>query len=126
MPLCSCFASATPMWRESTSASTCSIPASGRRPLQPSSSIGAAFFLVPFCVAVLYYGWGFVAHSFRLDEGSPSLTGLPHRWIIKSALVIGFTTLLLSALGAITGALATLLGAAPPRGHHDAHQEVGL
>jgi TRAP-type mannitol/chloroaromatic compound transport system permease small subunit len=88
--------------------------------------IGAAFFLVPFCVAVLYYGWGFVAHSFRLDEGSPSLTGLPHRWIIKSALVIGFTTLLLSALGAITGALATLLGAAPPRGHHDAHQEVGL
>lgn len=88
--------------------------------------IGAACFLAPFCIIVLTYGWGFLAQSFMLDEGSPSLTGLPHRWIIKSALLIGFATLLIAALGAITGSLATLLGAPPPKGHHDEHQEVGL
>lgn len=87
---------------------------------------GAALFLVPFCYIVLSYGWNFLAQSFRMDEGSPALTGLPHRWIIKSALLIGFASLLISALGAITGSLATLLGAPPPKGHHDAHQEVGL
>ena len=88
--------------------------------------IGAACFLAPFCIIVLTYGWGFLAQSFMLDEGSPSLTGLPHRWLIKSALLIGFATLLIAALGAITASLATLLGAPPPRGHHDEHQEVGL
>ncbi|QIB34904.1 TRAP transporter small permease subunit [Ancylobacter pratisalsi] len=88
--------------------------------------IGATLFLAPFCIIVLSYGWGFVAHSFQLDEGSPSLTGLPHRWIVKSALLVGFATLLIAALSAITGSLATLLGAPPPRSHHDEHQEVGL
>lgn len=88
--------------------------------------IGAALFIVPFCLVVLYYGWPFLASSFRLNEGSPSLTGLPYRWIIKSTLLIGFATLLLAALGAIAASLAALLGT-PPRpdaSHHQ--QEVGL
>ncbi|MFG1357579.1 TRAP transporter small permease subunit [Xanthobacter pseudotagetidis] len=88
--------------------------------------IGAALFIVPFCAVVLYYGWPFLASSFRLNEGSPSLTGLPYRWIIKSTLLIGFSTLLLAALGAIAASLATLLGS-PPKPEAPHHpQEVGL
>lgn len=88
--------------------------------------IGAAIFILPFCGVVLYYGWPFLASSFRLNEGSPSLTGLPFRWIIKSTLLIGFSTLLLAALGAIAASLATLLGS-PPKPEAPHHpQEVGL
>lgn len=88
--------------------------------------IGALFFLVPFCVIVLYYGAFFVERSFMLDEGSASQTGLPHRWIIKSALLGGFFVLLIAALGVICQSLAILLGAPPPENHHKKIEEVGL
>ncbi len=88
--------------------------------------LGAALFLVPFCVIVLYFGWTFVERSFLLSEGSATQTGLPYRWIIKTSLLIGFLTLLLAALGVIADSLATLIGAKrkpEPDTHYD---EVGL
>lgn len=88
--------------------------------------IGASLFVVPFCVIVLYYGYNFVERSFLLDEGSASQTGLPHRWIIKSMLLVGFTTLLLATLGTIAQSIAILLGAKTPDDPHANHQEVGL
>ncbi len=88
--------------------------------------LGAALFIVPFCVIVLYYGYNFVERSFLLDEGSASQTGLPHRWIIKSMLLVGFTTLLAATLGTMAQSIAILLGAKAPDDPHANHQEVGL
>lgn len=87
---------------------------------------GAALFVVPFCLIVLYYGYNFVERSFMLDEGSASQTGLPHRWIIKSMLLLGFLTLLAAALGIIAESIAILRGAKRPEDPHADHQEVGL
>tara|TARA_Y100000815_G_scaffold36143_1_gene29902 strand:- start:782 stop:1327 length:546 start_codon:yes stop_codon:yes gene_type:complete len=88
--------------------------------------LGALLFLVPFCVIVLYYGSTFVSRSFMLDEGSASLTGLPHRWIIKSALLAGFLMLLIAALGVILESIAVMLGATPETDREPHHEEVGL
>ncbi|MEO4002167.1 TRAP transporter small permease subunit [Mesorhizobium sp. CAU 1732] len=59
-------------------------------------------FALPFCGVLVYQSWFFVMKSYVQGEGSASLTGLPHRWVIKSFLLIG-TGLLFSAL------IATLL-----------------
>ena len=44
----------------------------------------------------------FTIDSFVRGEISPSPGGLPYRWAIKSALVIGFALLALSALARLT------------------------
>lgn len=59
-------------------------------------------FAMPYCGVLIYYGWQFVVRAYVQGEGSPAMTGIPHRWIIKSFLLLG-VTLLFSAL------LATLL-----------------
>lgn len=98
----------------------------GPRAVAVIEILGAALFLVPFCLIVLHYGYNFVERSFLLDEGSPTQTGLPHRWIIKSMLLVGFTTLLAASLGTIAQSLATLMGAGTPDDPHVEHQEAGL
>ena len=76
--------------------------------------LGAAFLLVPFCVAVLWYGWNFVSRSYLMGESSASQTGLSHRWIIKSFLLAGFALLLVSAAGSIARQIAMLRGEPQP------------
>jgi TRAP-type mannitol/chloroaromatic compound transport system permease small subunit len=76
--------------------------------------LGAIVFLVPFCLAVLWYGWNFVVRSFLMNEASASQTGLPYRWIIKSFLLAGFALLLVSAIGSIARQIAILRGEPQP------------
>ena len=46
--------------------------------------------VLPFVAVILYHSWSFVEWSYLQSEGSIDPGGLPHRWIIKSALLIGF------------------------------------
>lgn len=85
--------------------------------------LGALLLLAPFCLVVLWYGASFVERSFLMGEGSASQTGLPHRFVVKSFLLIGFGLLLLAAVAAALRSLATLLGAPPPV--REIHTEVG-
>jgi TRAP-type mannitol/chloroaromatic compound transport system permease small subunit len=63
---------------------------------------GIIFLLIPYIAVVMWYGWTFVYQSWSSNEASDAMTGLSHRWIIKSfvliglflALLAGFTTLL--------------------------------
>lgn len=54
-------------------------------------------FALPYCGVLVYQSWFFVVKSYVQGEGSAALTGIPHRWIIKSFLLIG-TGLLFSSL----------------------------
>ena len=47
---------------------------------------------------VIYYGIDFVQRSFSLNEVSSALTGLSHRWIIKSFIPIGMFLLFLAGV----------------------------
>lgn len=68
--------------------------------------IGVTFFLLPFCWIVFYYGWPFVARSWRIHEGSSNVGGMPGLYILK-AFILGFAVLI--ALQGIAMALRSIL-----------------
>jgi len=57
--------------------------------------LGSVFFLIPFCILVIYTSKDFVVNSFLFKETSPDAGGLPARYIIKSFIPISFIFLLL-------------------------------
>lgn len=66
--------------------------------------IGCTFFMIPFCLIVAFFAYGYALDSFRIGEQSSSLVGLHNRWAIKAVLFIG---LLLAALAGLAVWLQT-------------------
>ena len=60
--------------------------------------IGSLLFLVPFCIVGIWGSWTFVKMSFLIGETSPDPGGLPARFILKSAIPIGFFLLMLQGI----------------------------
>ena len=60
----------------------------------------AGFFLalLPFCLAIIYFGTLSAWDAFHSAERSRAALGLPHRWIIKSTVPIGGVLLLLAGM----------------------------
>lgn len=54
--------------------------------------------VLPFVAIALYHSWFFVHWSYLQNEGSIDPGGLPDRWIIKSALLVGFSLFGVAAL----------------------------
>lgn len=77
---------------------------------------GVLLMAIPYLLLVIYFAFVFVKISFLQGEGSESLTGITHRYIIKSVMLIGFL-LTLSAFAATFIRLCALLF-----GSHD-HKE---
>ncbi len=71
--------------------------------------LGILLFLVPYCALVIYFGIDFAKRSFAIGEISAALTGLSHRWIIKSFVPIGMFLLLLAGMAVLFRNLAYLL-----------------
>jgi len=59
---------------------------------------GYLFLVLPFTALVIYHSYFFAEWAFLQNEGSIDPGGLPHRWIIKSALPIGFTIFAIASL----------------------------
>ena len=60
--------------------------------------LGILIFLIPYTCMIIYYGVDFVMRSYNLNEVSAALTGLSHRWIIKSFIPLGMLILFLAGL----------------------------
>jgi TRAP-type mannitol/chloroaromatic compound transport system permease small subunit len=73
--------------------------------------MGAVLFLLPFSLLVIYTSKDFVMFSFQLKEGSPDPGGLPYRWILKSAIPLGFAMLFLQGLSQAAKSFLVLRGA---------------
>ena len=58
--------------------------------------LGILLFLIPYTIMVIFYGIDFVNRSYELKEVSSALTGLSHRWIIKSFIPLGMLLLLIA------------------------------
>lgn len=63
--------------------------------------MGGLLLLIPFCVLVIYSALPFVQNAFDFSEGSSDPGGLPMRWIIKSAIPIGFSFLLIQGIAEV-------------------------
>ena len=81
--------------------------------------LGGVFFLIPYCLAVIWFGWDYTAMSFANNESSATATGLPYRWIIKGVLVFGFILLLMNALSVVIRSALWLIAA-----DEDAHDKL--
>jgi len=78
--------------------------------------LGTVFFLIPFCLIVIYTSIRFTGNAFAINEGSPDPGGLPARYVVKAAIPIGFTLLLLQAISLLIKSLLTLIHKNPANG----------
>lgn len=76
---------------------------------------GDLVFLLPFCVIIAWYGYGFAVKAFVSSEGS-TYGGLLDRWMIKAAIPAAFALL---GLCALLRALSTVLELADPSPKRD-------
>ena len=60
--------------------------------------LGLTFFMIPYCVTVIWFAWIYAHDSFVINEISASQVGLSHRWIIKSVLMFGLIVAALSGV----------------------------
>ncbi len=60
--------------------------------------LGTLFFLLPWCVLIVIVSYGYGMESWSVNEGSPDPGGLPARYLIKFAIPIGISLLLLQGL----------------------------
>lgn len=73
---------------------------------------GSLLFMVPYCYVVMKYGIENATRSFDIGESSAALTGLPHRFIIKSMLPLGFALIALAGLAVAMRCIVYLFGPA--------------
>jgi TRAP-type mannitol/chloroaromatic compound transport system permease small subunit len=62
---------------------------------------GTLFFLLPFCILIIYSAWPFVENSYELNEHSPDPGGLPYRYLIKMMIPLCFVLLALQGIAII-------------------------
>jgi TRAP-type mannitol/chloroaromatic compound transport system permease small subunit len=74
--------------------------------------LGCLAFLIPYCIVVTDYGYDFALRAYKSGEVSSALTGLSHRWIIKSFMPLGFTILAVAGLSVVLRCIVYLFG--PP------------
>jgi TRAP-type mannitol/chloroaromatic compound transport system permease small subunit len=90
--------------------------------------LGSLLFLIPFCLLVISGSLPFVENAYAMAESSPDPGGLPARWLLKAAIPLGFSLLLLQGLALAIRSSAVLLcpechavdeGDTPPQQRHD-------
>lgn len=69
---------------------------------------GTLLFLIPFCIITINASLTFTANAFAINEGSPDPGGLPARYIVKAAIPLGFSLLLLQAISLAFKSILTL------------------
>lgn len=72
--------------------------------------IGCLIFLIPYCLLVLWFAWGFVMQAFVSNEGSAAMTGLGNRWIIKSFILMAMVLSIIAGVDAVIRKIAFLFG----------------
>jgi TRAP-type mannitol/chloroaromatic compound transport system permease small subunit len=73
----------------------------------------SALLTIAVSVLIIWFSLHYVEQSYVIDEGSPDPGGLPHRFIIKGLIPVGFALLLVQAAANALGVLARLRGDTP-------------
>lgn len=72
--------------------------------------LGGLFFLLPFCLLIIVSSVPFVDYAFSISEGSPDAGGLPYRFLLKAAIPLSFSLLLLQGVAHMLRSVQILLG----------------
>ena len=63
--------------------------------------LGCLLFLIPYTILVFYFAMSFVQQAWVSNEASAAMTGLSHRWIIKSFILAGMVLAFLSGVSSL-------------------------
>lgn len=70
--------------------------------------LASALLLAAICVLVIWFSLHYVQQSYVIDEGSPDPGGIPHRYILKALIPLGFLFLFAQSIASALGALEKL------------------
>lgn len=70
--------------------------------------IGSLFLLGPWCYIIAATAYYYTLNSYMINETSPDPGGLPARYLIKGAIVLGFFFLFLQALALVAQSLLVI------------------
>ena len=63
---------------------------------------------IAISIAIIWLSLNYVEQAYVIDEGSPDPGGLPHRYLIKALIPIGFALLLLQSIAAALASIEKL------------------
>jgi len=69
---------------------------------------GSILLLIPWLMVTIYFSFYYALDAWQLGEGSPDPGGLPARYLIKFAVPVGLSFLLLQAISITLSSLLTL------------------
>ncbi|GEO80203.1 TRAP transporter small permease subunit [Pararhodospirillum oryzae] len=72
--------------------------------------LGSLFFLIPFCILVLYVSWPYVANAWAVHEGSKETSGLPFLYLLKSVILVFAGLLMVQAVSVVARSILCLAG----------------
>ena len=72
--------------------------------------LGITLLMYPFLIIMFLHGWDYTATAWRIDEGSASPVGLPHRYIIKGVIPVTFALMFLALTARLLREIAVLFG----------------
>ena len=73
----------------------------------------SALLAVAISALFIWYSLHYLQQSYVIDEGSPDPGGLPHRYLLKSLIPIGFALLLLQSIASALGSIEKLRAGKP-------------
>ena len=68
----------------------------------------SALLAIAISVLVIWFSLKYVQQSYVIDEGSPDPGGLPHRFLLKSMIPVGFSLLLAQSVATAIGSIEKL------------------
>ena len=68
----------------------------------------SAFLAIAISMLFIWLSLHYVQQSYVIDEGSPDPGGLPHRYLLKALIPIGFALLLLQSIAVVLGSIEKL------------------
>ncbi len=68
----------------------------------------SALLTAAISVLVIWFSIKYVQQAYVIDEGSPDPGGIPHRYVVKSLIPIGFTLLFLQSVAIALGSIEKL------------------
>jgi TRAP-type mannitol/chloroaromatic compound transport system permease small subunit len=68
----------------------------------------SAILCIAISVLFIWFSLHYVQQAYVIDEGSPDPGGLPHRYLLKALIPVGFALLLLQSIASALGSLEKL------------------
>jgi TRAP-type mannitol/chloroaromatic compound transport system permease small subunit len=72
--------------------------------------LGTIFFLIPFCILIIWVSWPYVQNSWRVFEGSKETSGIQGIYLLKTVILVFAGLVVLQGVSVAARSILTLAG----------------